>query len=262
MADAAETVKRVVNPIRLDGSIDWPKVGVALGFGACAYLAFLGVASAATTENDETGETISPASPEGRSLADQAKAASGGNSKTLGEKAVEVLSRHVGAHEEPWPTYPKKPSPNSNRGPVVDQILRGVHNDGEKLLGKAWCARATRYAYEKAAQELGLPPPFKNIKDSLAMVSSWNKQFKKYKISEPKVGATALLKNLSHSTIVARINPDGSVTTIEGNHGDAVANVRRKPSDLIFLDIDAFVRDQGERVSGYILGTDVLIAGV
>jgi hypothetical protein len=117
-------------------------------------------------------------------------------------------------------------------------------------------------AYEKAAQEMGLPPPFRNIRDSLAMVSSWASRFKKYKIDQPKVGAAAALKNLSHLVLIARVNPDGSVMTIEGNHGDAIANVRRQPGGLIFFDIDAYARDQGERVAGYILGTDVLVAGV
>ena len=259
MPDAAETAKQLVNPVRPDGSLNWLKIGTALGLGACAYLGFLGVASAATTENDETGETVPPSSADGRALAEQARA---GGTKTLGEKAVEVLTRDLGAHEEPWPNYPKKPGPNSNRGPVVDKILRGVHGDGEKLLGKPWCARAARYAYEKAAQEMGLPPPFRNIRDSLATVSSWASRFKKYKIDQPKVGAAAALDNLSHITIVARVNPDGSVMTVEGNHGDAIANVRRRPGSLIFFDIDAYARDQGERVAGYILGTDVLVAGV
>lgn len=259
MSDAVETAKQLANPVRPDGSLNWFKIGTALGLGVCAYLGFLGVASAATTENDETGETVPPSSPEGRALAEQARAA---GAKTLGEKAVEVLTRDLGAHEEPWPNYPRKPGPNSNRGPVVDKILRGVHGDGEKLLGKPWCARGVRYAYEKAAQELGAPSPFRNIRDSLAMVSSWASKFKKYKIDQPKVGAAAVLKNLSHITIVARVNPDGSVMTIEGNHGDAIANVRRKADSLLFFDIDAYARNQDERVAGYVVGTDVLVAGV
>lgn len=258
MADAVETAKQIANPVRPDGSINWLKIGTALGLGAFAYLGFIGLASAATTENDETGETVPPSSPDGRALAEQARAS---GTKTLGEKAVEVLTRDLGAHEEPWPHYPKKPSPNTNRGPVIDKFLRGVHGDGEKLLGKPWCARAVRYAYEKAAQEMGLSPPFRSIKDSLAMVSSWASKFKKYKIDQPKVGAAAVLKNLSHITLVARVNPDGSIVTIEGNHGDAIANVRRKADTLFFFDIDAYVRDQGERVAGYVLGTNVLISG-
>lgn len=235
--------------------INWTKVATAVGAGAVAYLAFIGIASASTTDSDDTGETVDPKSPEGRAVVERATARRG--AKSLGEKAVEVLSRSIGVRGN----GPKGTS-GYHRGVLIDQINLGLYGDGKSLLGEPWCARAARWGYEKAAQELGLPPPFKTVKSTLASVSTWASKFKKYKLDAPKVGAVALKKDLSHAMLVAQVNPNGSVLTIEGNHGDAVANVRRQPADLLFYDIDAFARDQGERVAGYILGTDVLVAGV
>lgn len=232
---------------------------VAAGGGALLLL-WRSNAFASDTDNDQTGETVDPSSPEaqpqsipppaphkGRALNDKVTPPS------LGTRAVEVLLRDVGAKEVPK---------GSNRGPVVDKIILGVYKDGAKLLGKPWCGRAARYAYEKAAQELGLPPPFAGLKNTLASVAEWKKVMKDFQISEPKVGAAALLSRgggKSHATIVSRLE-GGKVFTVEGNHGDAVAVVKRKPGDFhTFLDVEAFVRSrQSPLVSGYVLGTDVL----
>ena len=210
---------------------------------------------------DETGETLTPEETRAEVARVEEKAsAPTGRLPSLGEKAVEVLTRLVGTKEDP---------PKSNRGLIVDQINRGVHGDGEKLIGKAWCARTVRWAYEKAAEELKRPPPFAGIKGTLAAVTDWRDKFKGYETS-PKPGAVGLLikaglpgvdKGKRHATLVVRV--DGSkVVTVEGNHGDRIALVTRPKSDFaVFLDIDRYVAERGRsRVAG-LLGLDLIGAG-
>lgn len=157
----------------------------------------------------------------------------------LGLKAIEVLSRDIGAKEVP---------PGSNRGPVVDRINRGVYNDGEKYVGLPWCGMACRYAYEKAAQELGLPKPFALINSlSLAAVSSWGKHFKAFRLVEPKPGSVGLLGD-DHIVLVSRVDGD-NVYSVEGNHGSALATVKRKKAAFTggFYDVEAYVKQNAVR---------------
>ena len=123
----------------------------------------------------------------------------------------------------------------------VDEVNRGFFGDaGGKLLGEPWCARACRWAYEAAAAELGLPPPFRATKSSLSGVSMWRKALKGYELDAPKPGAVLLLGK-QHAALVAQVLSPREVVTVEGNHGDKVANVRRtvRAEDTL-LDAEAF----------------------
>lgn len=237
----------------------WP-LALAAGGGAIAYFAF--GRSALATEDDSGEEVppteakplfvpVTPSAPPSPSKAQAPSTPSTlsrpSSSTGLGLKAVEVLTRMVGAKEDP---------PRSNRGPVVDQINIGIYEDGKKLLGQPWCARTVRYGFEKAAQELGLPPPFASIKGTLAGVSDWKDKFSKYRLDAPKPGAVALIDNdkVRHATLVSNASGD-TVYTVEGNHKDSLATVKRKKSafDGGFYDVEAFVRDaQMTNVSGTI----------
>ncbi len=194
-----------------------------------------------TTDSDETGETVSGV-PVPR----------GGAS--LGLRAVEVLSRHLGERGEG-----KKGTPGYHRSPFIDRVNRGIHGDAPRLVGVPWCARAVRYACEVAAQELGLPPPFAGM-GALASVSNWKgAAFRPYFLAAPKVGAVLLLGD-QHATLVAQALGDGKVVTIEGNHGDAVANVKRtlRPQDTL-VDVESFVAARRGAVVGS--GLDLLGVG-
>lgn len=194
----------------------------ALG-GALAAAAGVLLLRDQTTDNDQSGQDAGPvAVPTG--------------SPALGTRAVEVLTRHLGAHGEG-----KKGTAGYHRSPTIDTINLGVYGDGTGLLGKPWCARAGRFAYETAARELGLPPPFNRTKSTLANVSTWKSApFRPYFLRAPKVGA-ALLLGEDHLTLVARVLDDQTVITIEGNHGDSVANVKRtiRPKDTL-VDVEAY----------------------
>lgn len=194
--------------------------GLSAIAAAAAALLFRGK----TTDNDETGETV-----EGVRVAPGV---------TLGQRAVEVLSRYAGQRGSG-----KKGMPGYHRGVLIDAINRGLHGDmGERLLGEPWCARAVRWAYEVAAEELGQPSPFSRIKNPLSGVSAWKgASFRRFFLRAPKVGA-ALLLGSQHATLIAQVLSSDTVITVEGNHGDAVAHVKRtlRPQDTI-VDVEAYV---------------------
>lgn len=233
------------------------KIGPLLvGAGAGVGVLLLLNRRAYATE-DETGQTLTPAEVKREAQLPP------GTPPSLGTKAVEVglRLRDQGIKEEPK---------GSNRGPGVDPIIRGVRGDGEKLIGQPWCGRFVRYCFEKAAEEAGLPPPFADVKDSLAAVLSWRDRFKGYEIKDPKPGAVGLLIKTGlpgvdagkrHATLVVRTEGN-KVVTVEGNHSDAVAVVTRPKGDFaVFLDIDRYVADrkQAPKVAG-LLGLDVFTA--
>ena len=217
---------------------------VALGAGVGALVLW---SRRALATEDDTGQTL--ASEEDK----EARAARSalGSSKTLGARAVVVGLRYLGTAESPS---------KSNRGPVVDRFNRGRRGDGEKLVGKPWCARFARYCYEEAAEELGLPPPFAGIKGTLAAVTSWPTSLKGYE-TPPKPGAVGILlkKGVRHATIVIRTEGD-KVVTVEGNHKGRVALVSRPKSDFaVFLDVERRAA-AAPRVVG-LIGLDVYAAG-
>lgn len=125
----------------------------ALGAGGAALLL-----RDQTVDSDDTGEDWSGPldAPRG--------------SRELGARAVEALQRHVGQRG-----LGKKGTPGYHRGDFIDRVNRGVHGDAPSLLGAPWCARAVRWAYEEAARELGLPPPFPRALGALSSVSNWRK---------------------------------------------------------------------------------------
>lgn len=195
----------------------------AIGLGLASAGGALYLLRDNTTDNDQTGEDVGKI--------DVPRGATG-----LGARAVEVLNRHVGEREQG----------GKNRGPLVDRINAGLYNDAPQLIGKAWCARAGRWAYEKAAQELGMGKPFAKKLGALSWVSDWKKgPLKDYVIKEPKVGAALLLKGDQHLALVAKLLGGLSVVTVEGNHGDAIANVKRTidPGKDVLVDVEAYVRD-------------------
>lgn len=179
-----------------------------------------------TTDNDDTGEDV------GRIEVQR-------GASSLGLRAAEVLSRHVGERGQG-----KKKTPGYHRSPFIDRVNAGLYNDAPGLLGAPWCCRAVRWAYEVAAQELGRPRPFPKAWGDLASVSKFKKHLGGYKISAPKVGALLLIGD-THATLIAKVYDSRTVGTIEGNHSDSVANVKRTigPADTL-IDIEAAVAGQ------------------
>jgi hypothetical protein len=212
---------------------------VSLGRILAASLAAIGAGGAAalgysllrdqTTDDDATGESL------------MEPPVAQGEAKTLGARAVEELTYHLGEKGKG-----PKGSAGYHRGKLIDEVMRGRWNDaGDKLLGKPWCARAVRWAFEEAAADLGLPKPFSGL-GTLATAESWKESpFKNYLLSSAKVGAVFVIKTPVgfHTGLVAKVLGPLSVVTIEGNHGDSVASVKRTfdLSKDALVDVEAWI---------------------
>lgn len=218
----------------------------SIGAAGGAYFLF---ARRALATEDESGDVVPAREAVPLPVLPSAAAPS------LGAKAVEVLSRYVGKAKG----NPK----GSHRNPFIDEIVMGVRGDGKKFLGKPWCALAARFAFEKAATELSQPPPFAAIKSSLAAVTDWRDLFKAHHAMDPRPSMVGLILHggVRHATIVSRVD-GGRVYTVEGNHGDAAAFVKRSRTSFdFFVDVDGYVRGADRtRVTGldYALGCDLL----
>jgi hypothetical protein len=232
-----------------------------LGAGVGAYFLFFGKALAS---EDRTGTDVHPDEarmpppgaplPPGAPPAPPPTPATAAKGTTIGRRAVEILLSppYFGATEEPK---------GSNRGPVVDQIIRGVQGDGEWALGKPWCGRTVRFAYEKAAQDLGLPAPFDKKMGSLAAVDEWPKKFKGFTSDTPRTGMAAVIAG-HHIALVTRVDGD-TIYTVDGNHNDAVATVKRPRSKFsTFVDVEAYLASKAkpaDRVAGLdLLGAEAV----
>jgi hypothetical protein len=221
------------------------QAALAAGAGAAAYFA-LRPSQALATE-DDTGTTVKPSEV-------TPPAPSPGAKPSIVTRAIEVLGRLVrqGVAETPA---------GSNRGKAVEEIQLGVHQDGKGYVGKPWCARTVRYAFEQAAVELGLPPPFAEIKSGLGAVTDWRDNFSRYQSAEPRPGMVGLIigPKVRHATLVAKVDGN-TVSTLEGNHEDRAAAVERKRGAFAtFIDVEAYLNRArgGERVSGLeLLGVD------
>lgn len=191
----------------------------ALLAGTAAFL----VLRDGTTDNDQTGEDV------GRIEVPRGAAA-------LGPRAVEVLSRSVGERGQG-----KKKTPGYHRSPFIDRVNVGLYRDAPGLLGAPWCCRAVRYAYEVAADELGRPRPFPRGAGDLASVSKWKKATAGHRLFAPRAGALLLLGD-THAALVAKVLDARTVVTVEGNHGDAVAHVKRtlRPQDTL-VDVEGYI---------------------
>lgn len=229
----------------------WAKLLAGAGVGLGAFFAFapraLATEDTSGTDVDPRSAKPTPAPPVAPPAAPPVEAA------RLGQRAAEVLFRLVGTKEEP---------PGSNRGPVIDEILRGLYDDAPKLIGKPWCARTVRYAYEKAAQELGLPKPFARLKSSLSFVTDWRDQFKRFHTKEPRTGVVGLIirNGIKHATLVSRVEGD-KVFTVEGNHSDSIATVMRPKSGFdYFVDVEAYLAGVAQTLTGLdLLGATDLV---
>lgn len=125
-----------------------------------------------------------------------------------------------------------------NRGPMVDEYIRGVDGRGGYLLGKPWCGRFARWPIDMAAQRLKIPSPLPRDRDLASGIKwlEWGEENGKIiAVAEP--GAIAVLRGegaQSHVyTVVDSILDEDQ--TVEGNtgpHADCV-DCRARASFLV-----------------------------
>lgn len=98
--------------------------------------------------------------------------------------------------------------------------------------GAPWCAYFVSYIAKQAGVPIG---PNGDGMGYVPAITSWAKQTGKFisPSSQVRAGDVILFGGSGHIGIVERVNPDGSLTTIEGNHSDRVDRVRRSKSEAI-----------------------------
>jgi cell wall-associated NlpC family hydrolase len=133
---------------------------------------------------------------------------------TAGSRALAAAQTQIGQAEQP---------PGSNDGPAIAMYRSTV--DGS-YAGAPWCA----YFVSWAAAQAGAP-----IGDrgqglgSVAAITGWAGRTGRL-VSQPQPG-DLILFGTRHVGIVQSVNPDGSLTTVEGNASSAVSVEQHSPSE-------------------------------
>jgi CHAP domain len=134
-----------------------------------------------------------------------------------GSAVLAAAESQVGQTEQP---------PGSNDGPAIATYRTAVAGAQP---GEPWCA----YFASWAAQQAGTP-----IGDtgqglgSVAEITDWAQRTGRYLPagSTPAPGDLILFGD-EHVGVVESVNPDGSLTTVEGNYDNGVDRVQRQPSE-------------------------------
>ena len=95
--------------------------------------------------------------------------------------------------------------------------------------GQPWCATFVSWVFAHAGHPLppvSSPKGFAYVPDGIAYAKQHGQLD-----ATPHAGDVFLLKDGSHAGIVSKVHGDGTFDTVEGNHGDAVAHVRRNSHD-------------------------------
>ena len=131
-----------------------------------------------------------------------------------GSRALAAAQTQIGQAEQP---------PGSNDGPAISMYRSAVEG---AYPGAPWCA----YFVSWAAAHAGAP-----IGDrgqglgSVAAITEWAGRTGRL-VSQPQPG-DLILFGTEHVGIVQSVNPDGSLTTVEGNASNAVSVEHHSPSD-------------------------------
>jgi hypothetical protein len=140
-----------------------------------------------------------------------------GGDGSVAARMVSAAEGQVGQAEQP---------PGSNDGPQI-AVYRGAVAGAQP--GEPWCG----YFVSWAAAQSGSP-----IGDngaglgSVAGITSWAQNTGHYvPAGSPPQPGDLILFGTEHVGLVESVNPDGSLTTIEGNSSDAVSRVQRMPGE-------------------------------
>ena len=134
-----------------------------------------------------------------------------------GSGVLAAAESQLGVTEQP---------PGSNDGPQIATYRSAVAG---AQAGEPWCAYFVSWASAQAGTPLGFAG--QGI-GSVAGITSWAQQTGRYLPagSVPQAGDLILYGD-QHVGIVESVNPDGSLTTVEGNYANGVNRVHRLPSE-------------------------------
>ncbi|HEY4348143.1 MAG TPA: CHAP domain-containing protein [Gaiellaceae bacterium] len=134
-----------------------------------------------------------------------------------GASIVSAADSQIGQAEDP---------PGSNDGMAI-ATYRGAVAGAQA--GEPWCAYFASWAAAQAGTPLGT---YGQGLGSVAEIQDWAQtNGKLLPASATPSPGDLILFGTRHVGIVESVNPDGTLTTIEGNHGNAVQQVTRKASE-------------------------------
>jgi hypothetical protein len=130
---------------------------------------------------------------------------------------VQAAEGQVGQAEQP---------PGSNDGPQIALYRSAVQG---AQAGQPWCAYFVSWAAAQAGSPLG---DAGQGLGSVSEIASWAQRTGRYlPAGSPPQPGDLILFGSEHVGLVESVNPDGSLTTIEGNSSDAVSRVHRMPGE-------------------------------
>lgn len=134
---------------------------------------------------------------------------------TAGQRALAIAASTIGVAEDP---------PGSNDGPALATFRASVAGAAP---GEPWCAYFASWAAAQAGAPLG--DGGQGI-GSVEGITQWAGRSGRLLPAgaAPSPGDLVLFGG-RHVGIVASVNADGTLTTVEGNYRNAVAQVRRSP---------------------------------
>ena len=127
---------------------------------------------------------------------------------------VSVAASQLGQAEQP---------PGSNDGPAIARYRTAVEGASP---GSPWCAYFASWCAQSAGTPLG---DRGQGLGSVAEITSWASRTGR--LTTTPAPGELILFGTEHVGIVESVNADGSVTTIEGNAGNAVSREHHAPSD-------------------------------
>jgi hypothetical protein len=141
----------------------------------------------------------------------------GSTGDTPGARALAAAQGEIGAAEYP---------PGSNDGPRIPTYRSAVAGS---MAGAPWCAFFVSWAAAQAGAPIG---DGGSGLGSVAQIRDWASRAGRLLpgTTTPQPGDLVLFGD-RHVGLVESANPDGSLTTVEGNEGDAVRRVQRSPGE-------------------------------
>jgi hypothetical protein len=146
-----------------------------------------------------------------------ALAPAGVTGDTAGTRALAVAQGEIGVQEEP---------PGSNDSPRIAEYRTATAG---AYAGAPWCAYFVSWAAAQAGAPIG---DNGSGEGAVEGITSWAETTGRLlpASAEPQPGDLILFGG-AHVGIVESVNADGSLTTVEGNHSQAVERVSRQRSE-------------------------------
>jgi len=169
-----------------------------------------------------TAQTPATAAPMSATTFQQALAAAGTTQASpvatagtnAGLTALQVAESQVGVTEQP---------PGSNDGPQIAQYRTATQG---AYAGAPWCAYFVSWCAAQAGSPIGSQGQGLG---SVAEITDWARSTGR--LTQTPAPGELILFGTEHVGIVKSVNPDGSLTTVEGNASDGVREETRWPSE-------------------------------